>query len=136
MEGKTADGLVDPLGGRMMAPLGSWTRRLWERNSFLVLIVLLLSAATHYSILSYWFTGVDIFPLILSNRVESLSELPRLLTSEHLSAYSGQEIAAAVGIRPLAQLLFAVDYWIWDLNPFGYHLTNLLLNDPSRRPAT
>ncbi len=30
--------------------------------------------------------------------------------------------------RPLAILSFAVDYRIWGLNPFGYHLTNLLLH--------
>ncbi|MEE9294107.1 MAG: glycosyltransferase family 39 protein [Phycisphaerae bacterium] len=30
--------------------------------------------------------------------------------------------------RPLGVLTFAVDYWLWGMNPFGYHLTNLLLH--------
>ena len=30
--------------------------------------------------------------------------------------------------RPLGELTFAVDYRLWRLNPFGYHLTNLLLH--------
>ncbi len=30
--------------------------------------------------------------------------------------------------RPLGELTFAVDYRLWELNPFGYHLTNLLLH--------
>ncbi len=30
--------------------------------------------------------------------------------------------------RPLTSLSFAIDYQVWDLNPIGYHLTNLLLH--------
>jgi protein O-mannosyl-transferase len=30
--------------------------------------------------------------------------------------------------RPLVNLSYAVDYSIWQLNPFGYHLTNLILH--------
>lgn len=29
--------------------------------------------------------------------------------------------------RPIALLSFAVDYKIWGLNPFGFHLTNIIL---------
>jgi protein O-mannosyl-transferase len=29
---------------------------------------------------------------------------------------------------PLSSLSWAFDYWIWNLNPFGYHLTNILLH--------
>lgn len=111
-----------------LALIRRWAHPLWQCDSLVVLVIILASAATYSPILSYWFTGVDIFPLILSNRVESVWEIPRLLTSEHISAYTGQEIAAAVGIRPLVQLLFAIDFWIWNLNPLGFHLTNLLLH--------
>src|SRR2546427_9555065 len=30
--------------------------------------------------------------------------------------------------RPLVNLSFAVDHVLWDLNPVGYHLTNVLLH--------
>jgi hypothetical protein len=30
--------------------------------------------------------------------------------------------------RPISSLSFGIDYMIWKLNPFGYHLTNLILH--------
>lgn len=30
--------------------------------------------------------------------------------------------------RPIVQLSFAMDHWLWGAEPFGYHLTNLLLH--------
>ncbi|MCS7079636.1 MAG: tetratricopeptide repeat protein [Chloracidobacterium sp.] len=30
--------------------------------------------------------------------------------------------------RPLTVTTFALDYWLWGLRPFGYHLTNVLLH--------
>ena len=28
--------------------------------------------------------------------------------------------------RPIINLSYSIDYWIWGLNPFGFHLTNIL----------
>jgi hypothetical protein len=41
--------------------------------------------------------------------------------------FSSQGIAG-VYYRPLVDLSFAVDYWIWGWNPLGFRLTNLLLH--------
>jgi protein O-mannosyl-transferase len=30
--------------------------------------------------------------------------------------------------QPLAWVTFGLDYWLWGMNPFGYHLTNLILH--------
>ena len=79
-------------------------------------------------VLDFWFTGVDILPLILSNRLRSFADLPHIFTREYLAAYSDQEIAGSVGIRPTGQALFALDYFLWQLRPMGYHLTNLALH--------
>ncbi|MCH9003583.1 MAG: hypothetical protein IIC02_13515, partial [Planctomycetes bacterium] len=50
----------------------------------------------------------------------------RGLSLEHLrwmftTAYTGH-------FQPLSWVSFAIDWYIWDLTPFGYHLTNLLLH--------
>lgn len=40
-------------------------------------------------------------------------------------------VDAATGwqvIRPVREVLYSLDYMIWGLNPFGYHLTNILLH--------
>jgi hypothetical protein len=57
----------------------------------------------------------DDFRWIHDGRSDSLADLASLF-------------AANVGFyRPLVTVSFAADYAVWDLNPFGYGLTNLLL---------
>lgn len=45
------------------------------------------------------------------------SQLRWLLTTFHMGHY-----------QPLSWLTFALDSWIWGINPIGYHLTNLVLH--------
>lgn len=56
--------------------------------------------------------------------VKSWSHLSRIFTS-HL--YEGSEMGSNF-YRPLQAVSFAIDYSIWKLNPFGYHLASLLLH--------
>jgi hypothetical protein len=37
-------------------------------------------------------------------------------------------IGALPFYRPLGEMTFAADYFLWGMNPFGYHVTNLLLH--------
>lgn len=47
----------------------------------------------------------------------------------HLFAWSFETIAPFSGIWiPLTWISFAVDYQLWGLNPFGYHLINIVLH--------
>jgi hypothetical protein len=87
-----------------------------------IFFIVAVSFAIFGKLLSYWFTGVDAFPLIYSNRLESVLDIPRAFTHEFLSAYHGQDIAAGPGFRPLGALTFALDYWLWQLDPFGSRL--------------
>jgi hypothetical protein len=106
-------------------------QRLLTPTTPVLIAVLVISGAcffTFQDLLSYWFTGVDIFPLILSNRLESALDIPKLFTQEFLSAYGAEDVAGSVGVRPVGQISFALDYWVWKLNPFGYHLTDLVLH--------
>lgn len=47
-----------------------------------------------------------------------------------IELWSGEnpQTSGAVFFRPLVQLVFLADYLVWGLNPFGYHLTNLVLH--------
>lgn len=56
--------------------------------------------------------------------VKSWSYVPKIFTS-HL--YEGSEMSTNF-YRPFQSLSFIIDYSIWKLNPFGYHLTNLFLH--------
>src|SRR5699024_4398363 len=42
--------------------------------------------------------------------------------------YGTSYLHIALFYRPVVNFTFAFDYWLWGLNPFGYHLTNTLLH--------
>ncbi len=67
--------------------------------------------------------GWDSFPMILSSRAETVSELVGSFSEELM----GGLYPHARYFRPLANLSLATDHAIWGLEPFGYHLTDLLL---------
>lgn len=54
--------------------------------------------------------------------IKSLSNLDSLFSVEYF-ALSGE-----ASYRPLVTLTYMLDYFLWGLNPSGYHLTNLLLH--------
>lgn len=56
--------------------------------------------------------------------VKDFSYLPKIFSGQ---IYEGGEMESNF-YRPLQLFSFAIDYSIWKLNPFGYHLTNLLLH--------
>jgi len=77
--------------------------------------LVLLSLAAYAGVLGDRFTNWDDEHLIVKNTaIRSLDPLP-LLRSFHLS------------YPPLTVFTHCVDYFFWDLNPVGYHVTDLLL---------
>ncbi|MCK4343328.1 MAG: hypothetical protein KAY37_16560 [Phycisphaerae bacterium] len=66
--------------------------------------------------------GVDTYPIIISSRVQSCGELVGTCTEKLMDGRYGGDF-----YRPLLNLTFALDYALWELKPFGYQLTNLLL---------
>lgn len=64
--------------------------------------------------------------LIVDNRyIKGLKHIPFLFTTQywnhHHPGMKGQ-------YRPVRTVTFALDYYLWKSNPFGYHLSNLLLH--------
>lgn len=92
----------------------------------LLLFVFLLSSLTHVESLGYWFTAGDTLALIETSRITSFEALRTILTKPLM--YGTTYTNIGLFYRPVANLTYAVDYWLWGLNPFGYHLTNILLH--------
>ncbi len=87
----------------------------------LILLVLLRFGTS----LNLSFVGADTLALIATARVRSGSELLDLLRQPLME---GTPFAFQTRFyRPISVLSFTLDGWLWGLNPFGYHLTNLLL---------
>jgi hypothetical protein len=95
-------------------------KRQWLGGVFVVAILAYVKS------LSYWFTAIDTLLLIQSSRVRSVSEFIEIFTRPLMAGTYFTEIALLY--RPISSLSYAIDYWVWGLNPAGYHLTNVLLH--------
>jgi hypothetical protein len=84
----------------------------------------LVAVLAYYEILSYWFTGTDTIPLIETSRVSTLGGVLGIFAGPLMEGSAFTE--RALFYRPVASLSYAIDYAIWGLDPFGYHLTDLL----------
>jgi tetratricopeptide (TPR) repeat protein len=83
-------------------------------------VVVLLTAITFYPTLHNKFVNWDDYKNIVENpfyRGLGWTNLRWMFTALYMGHY-----------HPLTWFTFAVDYLIWGLNPFGYHLTNLLFH--------
>ena len=90
-------------------------------------LVLCVVLGAHYEVLTYWFTGSDTLTLIEKSRMRSVEEAITVLTSP-LMYGTNFSIIVALFYRPVANLSYALDSWLWGLDLFGYHLTGLLLH--------
>lgn len=88
--------------------------------------IFLLAFLSYAETLQYWFVGKDTFSLIETSRILTMNDAIALFTEPlmHDSAF----VAIALFYRPVASLSYALDYWLWGLDPFGYHLTNVVLH--------
>lgn len=63
---------------------------------------------------------------VVENRaIRSFANIP-LAFSRHLTYFGGD--SEGYFFRPIETVTFMVDYFLWGLDPFGYHLTNALLH--------
>lgn len=85
----------------------------------------LLGVIVHGESLGYWFVAVDAPKLILSSRIVHWNDAVEILTQPLMHETAFPEIG--LFYRPVASLSYSFDYWVWGVDPFGYHLTNLLL---------
>ena len=89
-----------------------------------ILLIILIGLIAYFNCLSGEFIWDD-FGLIKGNTyLRSLSGLPKI--------FSGN-IWAGIGVpsrayRPLQILTYFFDYSVWKLNPFGYHLSSVVLH--------
>ncbi|MBI4844365.1 MAG: hypothetical protein HY809_08605 [Nitrospirae bacterium] len=89
--------------------------------TFILAVSIALTAFLAYrDMLGYFFTTPEIFLFILLNKVRSFGDIIRIVT-EPLQPGSAF-------YRPVLSLTYSLDYYLWGLSPFGYHLTELILH--------
>ncbi|MBI5212551.1 MAG: tetratricopeptide repeat protein [Nitrospirae bacterium] len=91
-----------------------------------IFILVIASIAIYANTLSMGFVWDDI-PFITKNRfIGDIEKIPELFTSHLWAGVEG--FLRGDYYRPIYALSFAVDHIFWKENPFGYHLTNILLH--------
>ncbi len=93
-------------------------------KSVSVILIILLGALAYFNCLQGGFIWDDAGLVERNTYIRSLSGLPKIFAG-NIWAGIGESSRA---YRPLQIATYLVDYSIWRLNPFGYHLTNLLLH--------
>ena len=103
-----------------MKESGPW-RALWR-----FAIPILLAIAAYLNTLEFEFVWDDIYLILQDHTIKS----PRYLGIIFQSDFFGhQEDDLVYGyFRPLVSLSYMLDYAIWSKNPFGFHLTNIILH--------
>ena len=100
-----------------------------------IIIILALGILTFGNSLFNGFVGDDEVLIVKNDFYESWSNFPRLFTSDYITRSEDvfnvnnmYSHTGSVAYRPVLSTSFFFDHWIWGKNPFGYHLTNLILH--------
>ncbi|MCE9593592.1 MAG: hypothetical protein K8S98_05315 [Planctomycetes bacterium] len=91
--------------------------------SVLAAVVLLASFFAWRGVLELPLFGWDAYPLIASARVHGLGDVGKVFTSELMDG----RYPLGDFYRPLVQLSFALDRALWGVEPWGYHVTDLVI---------
>ncbi|MBI4854407.1 MAG: tetratricopeptide repeat protein [Acidobacteria bacterium] len=94
-----------------------------KENILIVLTVVLVSFICFANSLLGEFISDDTTLIVDKYNVKSLAYIPTLFAEN----YFGKNDPAG-GYRPLTNLTFAIDFAINQLNPYGYHLVNILIH--------
>lgn len=99
------------------------------------LIILILVSLTFGNSLSNQFIGDDEIVIVKNDFYKSASNIHRLFDksyitdSDSLSDSRERDYGSgSIAYRPVLSATYFLDYAVWNLNPFGYHLTNFILH--------
>ncbi|HHT9123694.1 MAG TPA: hypothetical protein ACFYEF_12560, partial [Candidatus Wunengus sp. YC63] len=87
-----------------------------------LIIIVVVSALIYIYTLGNDFAYDDKFTITNNYLIRSWHKIPTIFTNDYFTS-SGE-----LSYRPVVTLSYFIDYFFWQLNPLGYHLTNLLLH--------
>lgn len=110
----------------IVEPSNSWVKM--EYYPFLAIIILVFIAYANTLTLEY---ALDDRLLITENQYtkKGAAGIPEILTNDAFTGFFGTKKSLVAGgrYRPLTQVMFAIEYQVFGLNPFIGHLINLIL---------
>lgn len=87
-----------------------------------VSLIICISALLYINSLSNTFVYDDVSIITENYLIKSLENFPKLFQKDYLL------LSGELSYRPVVTFTYFIDYAIWRLNPFGYHLTNVILH--------
>lgn len=89
-----------------------------------ILLIVILGFAVYYNSLNGEFLWDDIYLVEKNTYIRDWAYLPQIFKQD-IGAGAEREWTH---YRPLQTITYMADYSLWELNPKGYHLTNILLH--------
>src|SRR5262245_6458119 len=96
------------------------------RTALLALSIIIVGYLTYRDMLGYFFTAQDSPTLIDTARIRSFQDVLRIFNEPLMNGTTLTELS--LFYRPIATLSYSLDYSLLARNPFGYHLTYLILH--------
>jgi len=100
-----------------------------------ILLIIAIVAITYAIFLFNDFVGDDHMLFVQSDFFKSWNHFPELFTPAAVTNvndlyfdYEGKTRSGVVSYRPVVMATYFLEYQIWRLNPFGYHLNNLFIH--------
>jgi Tfp pilus assembly protein PilF len=102
-----------------------------------IILIVFLTSLVYANTLKNSFVWDDAAVIVENNFVKSRAHIPLLFTRDYLTPYIRQQDlyipdlkkgSGETTYRPVVTASYFIDYDIWKLNPFGYHLTNGVLH--------
>ncbi|MDD5246280.1 MAG: hypothetical protein PHS09_02675 [Candidatus Omnitrophica bacterium] len=100
-------------------------------------LIVIITAAVYANSLGNSFVWDDYSVIVDNGFIKSRGNLPLLFSREYLSSFVKRGCcyyvdysrgSGELSYRPMVTLSYFIDYRFWELNPLGYHLTNLFLH--------
>ena len=91
----------------------------------IILILLVIGGAIYANSFKNEFLFDDLTHVVRNTAIRSFGNIPSVFQHE-LTYFSGEE--GGKFYRPFESITFMVDYFLWGLEPVGYHITNTLLH--------
>ena len=90
---------------------------------FVLILIVIVCFLAYFNSLNNPFIWDDEALVVKNTLIRSLQNAPASFTNDLYFGVAG----GSNFYRPLQTLSYIFDYHFWQLNPFGYHLTNIIL---------
>lgn len=97
-----------------------------KKSAFLITIIILASFAVYFNSLSNGFVYDDTDQILENNWIKDVHFIPAIFTSSVWGFQSAHKVSNYY--RPMMQLIYMLNYHIFGLTPWGFHLVNILFH--------